>query len=177
MKYFATQLFYLVTNMINYLKKIFNQTGKYSLSIINIEIKNNDLLCRICDRTNVNPYNIFASEILKNDSLLSQIKPREIIKLKELYDEIKRKYVFVIESRRENKYKILYHDHEFIMSGKDICKDMKLLNAMNMHDAFNIIYNTGYFHAIQDTETMSKLEEGRSKIKNANNIIQLRTKD
>ncbi len=160
--------------MFEHLKNIFNRVGKYSLRITNIAVKNNDIICRITDKTNVNPYNLLASEILKNDNLLSQIKPRELIKLKELYDEIKRKYVFVIETRRKNKYKILHHDHEFIMSGKDICKDMKLLKAMSIEDAFAIIYNTGYLDALKNNKTLSKIDEQPPERKDPDNIIHLK---
>lgn len=163
--------------MLERLKKNFNRIGKYSLKITDIAIKNNDIICRINDKTNVNPYNVLASEIFKNDNLLSQIKPRELIKLKELYDEIKRKHVFVIETRRRNKYKILHHDHEFIMSGKDICKDMKLLKAMSTEDAFGIIYNTGYLDAIKNNKDLLKIDEQPPKHKDPDNIIHLKKID
>ena len=177
MKYFAHQFFLRDKKMLERLKKNFNRIGKYSLKITDIAIKNNDIICRINDKTNVNPYHVLASEIFKNDNLLSQIKPRELIKLKELYDEIKRKHVFVIETRRRNKYKILHHDHEFIMSGKDICKDMKLLKAMSTEEAFGIIYNTGYLDAIKNNKDLLKIDKQPPKHKDPDNIIHLKKID
>ena len=161
--------------MIKFLKYIFSGQRKYFLKIINATIQDDDITCRIYDKMNVNPYaNMLASEILKNDNLLSQIRPREILKLKELYDEIKGKCVFLIETRQKNKYKILYHDHEFTMEGKDICKDMKLLGSMRIEDAFGIIYNTGYQDAMKNNNAQLNLAKETPKNKKQNNIIPLK---
>ena len=130
--------------MFNLFKKLFYGISRYSLTISKTHYHNGDLICLISDKTNVNPYQVFAKEIFSNDNLLSQIKPRELLKLKEIYDSGKETYVILTESYSNNKFKILYHDHEFIMAGKDICKDTNLLKSMCFNDAFRIIYNTAY---------------------------------
>lgn len=130
--------------MLTLLKKLFFSVSRYTLTISETYYHNSDLICIISDKTNVNPYQVSAKEIFRNDNLLSQIKPRELLKLKEMYDANKDAYVILTESFRNNRFKILYHDHEFIMAGKDICKDINLLKSMRFNDAFRIIYNTGY---------------------------------
>src|SRR3990167_856457 len=116
--------------MFRFLKKMFFGAGRYSLRISGVYYRKENLVCLISDRTNVNPYEVSAKEIFMNDNLLSQIKPRELLKLKEKYDSIKNTCVSLMETRRGNKYRILYHDHEFVMSGKDVCQDMNLLKSM-----------------------------------------------
>ena len=119
--------------MLGFVKKIFFGISRYSLRISGVYYRKENLVCLISDRTNVNPYEVSAKEIFMNDNLLSQIKPRELLKLKEKYDLVKSTCVSLMETRRENKYRILYHDHEFVMSGKDMCKDMNLLKSMRSH--------------------------------------------
>lgn len=163
--------------MFNLLKKLFHGISRYSLTISKTHYHNGDLICLISDKTNVNPYQVFAKEIFSNDNLLSQIKPRELLKLKEIYDSGKEAYVMLTESYSSNKFKILYHDHEFVMTGKDICKDINLLKSMRFNDAFRIIYNTAYTEAMLNYTKLMTFEikqEVTEKHENTyNNVISM----
>src|SRR3990167_5392501 len=144
--------------MFNLFKKLFDNISRYSLTITNICYHHGDLMCLVSDKTNVSPYQVLAREIFSNDNLLSHIKPRELLKLKEIYDSRKEAYVLLIESYANNKYKISYHDHEFMMVGKDICKDINLLKSMRFDDAFRIIYHTAYTEAILNYKKLNAFE-------------------
>ena len=144
--------------MLTFFKKIFPKIRKYSLKIYGTTYKKNNLVCFILDTTNVSKYELYAYEIFSRDELLCQFSPRELLKLKELYDQRNDKYVSLLESQRNNKYKIHYLDHEFIMSGNDICKDINLLKSMRTQDAFKIIYDTAYLCGISDSVNAEREE-------------------
>ncbi len=58
----------------------------------------------------------------------------------------------------QNKYCVAYHGQKFMMSGHDLCKDLKLLESLSMQEAFKIIHETAYFSAQQDRVVMAKIE-------------------
>ena len=154
--------------------------GQYSLKISSVYYDKGNLVCLISDRTNVNPYEVYASELFMNDNLLSQIKPRELLKLKEMYDVVKNSCVYLMETHRDNKYKILHHDREFLMCGKDICMDINLFKSMRFEDAFKIIYETAAWEAVKNYIKLKELQIELKDEKNNNfsdNVILLNVKN
>src|SRR3990167_8135619 len=153
--------------MARFFKKIFSSFNRYSLTISNVYYRSRELFCTLSDNTNLNPYQVLVKEIFSNDDLLSKIKPRELLKLKEIY-------VLLAESYPNNKFKVAYHDREFLMIGKDICKDMNLLKSMRFCDAFKIIYDTAAQESAinaEKLETLKKPAENKEKICSRQNVI------
>lgn len=146
--------------MLAFIKKYLKPKNKsrYSLKITGLVVRNNQLFCRLDDLASLNPYEIPADKIFSNDRVMSQLKPRELLKLKEKYDRFVQQYVVLTETQQNNKYRLNYGEQDFLMEGQDICKNFNLLQSMRIEDAFRIIYSTGFENAFKVAKHVVEME-------------------
>ena len=76
-------------------------------------------------------------------------------------DEALNKYkVRILNVLRGNQYKIIYDDDFSVtMEGKEICKDLNLLELMDIKDIFKIVYNTAYQQAYKDFKSVDQMNQ------------------
>ena len=149
------------------------------LSIESIFYKDDVLYCKIRDFVSVHPFVIPSVQILTDEVLMEKFRRRDLLRLQEMQskapDDSK---VKLIESFiNQNKYSLTYHGQKFIMTGHDLCKDLKLLESMSTADVCKIVYETAYFTAQQDQIKNSKIEERMNEVPgDLSNVLDLSLK-
>ena len=149
------------------------------LSIESIFYKDDVLYCKIKDIVSIHPFVVPAVEILTDEALMEKFKRRDLLRLQEMQSKAPDdSSVKLIESFiNQNKYSLTYHGKKFIMTGHDLCKDLKLLESMSTADVCKIVYETAYFTAQQDQIKNSKIEDQMNAVPNElNNVLDLSLK-
>lgn len=154
--------------------QIFKKVEQFKIE--SVFYKNEILYCKVKDYVSVNPFVLPVVQILTDDALMEKVKRQDLLKLQKILNETTdRPRVKIIETFvTENKYCIKYHDQKFTMSGNDLCRDLQLLDAMNIRDACKIIYETAYFTAMTDYSEVLKKSEARIQFEKINNIVSLK---
>lgn len=124
---------------------------KKYLRLKDIKIENGQIWCVFIDHTY--HYKITVQEILHNSNLLKQIKPENLLYIKELYDQYcnRTNAMQIVQIDRLNKYKIKGYSGKIVtFDGEVLCDNLELLKYLCFEDAYKVIYNTAYYKAIRD---------------------------
>lgn len=124
----------------------------YLLRLEDFIYKNDTIICVFSQKGAITPVKFFIDEVLTSKNIFTNVCPESLLVIKDVYANkyINRPAAKIICYERCNNYEISIDGRIIIMSGKDICKDKKLLSSFEYNDVFNIIYNTAYLNAFND---------------------------
>lgn len=107
-------------------------------------------------------FKVSIKEILANFNIMCHIRPDILLVLRAVYEKHQRDKhkVKILNILRGNQYRINYEDDFSVtMEGIEICKDLNLLEQMDIKDIFKIVYNTAYQQAYKDCKSEDQMNQ------------------
>lgn len=137
--------------LFNFIKKIKPPAEGYLLRLEDIQISEKSIICIFSEKGGITPLRVNINEIFENLNVYNSIAPETLIVLRKIYEITnKTKNSAKISAiLNKNIYEITYNNKfKTKITGDNICLDYDILAILDIKDAFKIIYNTAFNHAL-----------------------------
>lgn len=143
-------------------KKQSIKENDYLLRLEDIKICKGHIICTFSQKGEITSFQASIKELLTNFNIMRHIRPDVLLELRTIYERHQqdKHKVRILNVLRGNQYKIIYDDNfAMTMEGKEICKDLNLLELMNIKDIFKIVYNTAYQQTYKDCKSADQINQ------------------
>lgn len=127
--------------------------NRYSLRLQDINDRNGKIFCIFSESGLVNKFELDLDQVLSSVDILRNISPDVVLALKEISMRRREaeKQVRITCVLRGGNYQLAHSDGlRFVLSGDMLCRDLQLLDALSIQDAFKIIYETAHKQGFSD---------------------------